>query len=399
MAIMNFDDFIRLSEQYDVRIDTHDNFSRNVPAYYDSLRHAFIHYFSTFITQNSSYNFYAEGLSRGNLEIFSRQILDESNTVLALVNFQRFFELYLKDKLASIDEKLILSSRSRLNNGTSELFQKIKDGSFVPKIIHGRVITVAFREAINRFYDLADMSKQVHPGHDAILDGIADVLQKHPFLDSAEVKAVFQYLNWNRDRILHNGNRLPSMWLLDFSITQKVLPIVSDLLGIEQPKMGVDFYYLKTSKGIDILQGMSRIKFEFDDLLDPDKVEEVYGALMVIGHFKELGRANMNMNLYVRDNMATYEYNYKDPIGRGRRFAEAEKDYKDFDTILDCPCCGNHSLVRYAITIPDDFMNPGHPLLIEWVKCYTCDYHLRVNAHDPYWLKLSASPIFTERKD
>ena len=396
---MNFDDFIRLSEQHDVRIDTHDNFSRNVPSYYDSLRHAFNHYFSTFITHNSSYNFYAEGLSRGNLEIFSRQVLDETNTVLGVVNFQRFFELYLKDKLASIDENLVLAPGSRLNHGTRELLQKINDGSFSPKMVQGRARSVAFRETINRFYDLADMCKQVPPGQDAILDRFTTLLQKHPFLDSIEVKAVFQYLNWNRDRILHNGNRLPSMWLLDFTITQKVLPFVSDLLAIEQPKMGVDFYYLKTTTGINILEGLTRIKFEFDDLLDPHKVDQIYGALMVIGHFKELGRANMNMNLYVRDNMATYEYNYKDPIGRGKRFAQAEKDYKDFDTILDCPCCGNHSLVRYAITIPDDFMNPGHPLLIEWVKCYTCDYHLRFNMHDPYWIKLSATPVFTEKKE
>lgn len=103
------------------------------------------------------------------------------------------------------------------------------------------------------------------------------------------------------------------------------------------------------------------------------------------------------MNLYVRMTKATYEYNYRDPKGRGMRFALAEKKHPDFKNISACPCCGVESLVLYQITI-DDIFNAGKKLKIDWVKCYTCDYHLRYDTGEPHLLELYPQTLFDSRK-
>ena len=119
----------------------------------------------------------------------------------------------------------------------------------------------------------------------------------------------------------------------------------------------------------------------------------MFRLLIYLGHLKEMGRANMNVNMNLRNNRATYEYNYRDPFGRGKRFANAEKDHEHFKAIKKCPCCGTDSLVIYsekAIKIWED----EKPDFIEWIKCYTCEYHLRYNVGDPSIFNLSTEQIF-----
>lgn len=103
---MNFEQLVKLSEKNDVRIDDHKNFKTSLPYYYDSLRHAFEFYFNTFITNNTGYRFYAEGLYKRNVGIFKHQVLDTDNTMLAIISFERFFELFLKSLLSKVDKRL-----------------------------------------------------------------------------------------------------------------------------------------------------------------------------------------------------------------------------------------------------------------------------------------------------
>jgi hypothetical protein len=124
--------------------------------------------------------------------------------------------------------------------------------------------------------------------------------------------------------------------------------------------------------------------------------EDTSYELVRLGHLKELGRANMKMNLFVRMNHASFEYNYRDPLGRGLRFAEAEKAHEHFISISKCPCCGKNSLVLYEETI-DDIFNQGKKLHIQWVTCYTCTYHISTNAGDPVIFGLSEKEIFIKR--
>jgi hypothetical protein len=175
------------------------------------------------------------------------------------------------------------------------------------------------------------------------------------------------------------------LWLLDYFISQKIVPIVYSLLKVDSAKYSTDFFYFKTVTEINILEKFNEIKFEFKDLQTKNKRLDSFIKLLKIGHLKELGRANMNMNLYVRMNKATYEYNYNDPQGRGKRFALAEKKHPDFITVSECPCCGIKSLTLYRIKI-------------DWVKCYTCEYHLRYDTGEPYLLDLYSKPIFENTK-
>lgn len=389
---MDFEKIRKLCQSNEVRIDNYKHHKRNPPFYYDSLRHAFSAYFNTFHTKNATYNYYAEGLYDRNVTILRCQLLDDDNTLLTIVSFERFFELFLKDLLKRVNVQLIYQSRER-NIAIDNLINQIEEKRFVPKKFGKKALTIPFRETIDRFYSLVDIIKS-NSCDNGILKKFSRLIRKYSFLDSEDYKVTLKLLNWYRDRVLHNGSRLPSLWLLDYIVTQRIVPIVNDIVRKEDKKIG-ELYYLKTVTGISIIDRLNDICFEFNDLKKEKKVEDIFHLLLNIGHLKELGRANINMNLFVRNNIqAGYEYNYKDPIGRGIRFAQAEKvGHENFKEIKKCPCCGEESLVLYLQEI-DDIFNDNEKVKIEWVKCYVCDYHVRYNVGDPIFFNLSDEKIF-----
>jgi len=393
---MDFDKLRMLSQKNEVQIDNYTGHKRTPPYYYDSLRHAFGAYFNTFHTQNAIYEFYAQGLHDGDVKILRGQLLDEDNTVLTIIGFERFFELFFKDLLRKVNRNLIYISLDRISgsNKVQTLINRIESKTFVPRKFKNRLLSIPFRETIDRFYGLAELVKSGNTSN-SILPKFGRLLKKYSFLDMGNHKASMQLLNWYRDRILHNGNRLPSLWLLDYLVTQRFVPAVNNIIETEQKKLGESMYYMTTVTGINILDRLNNVQFEFSDLKKQEKGNDMFIMLLYIGHLKELGRANLNMNLFVRNNtQATFEYNYKDPIGRGKRFAQAEQSgYEHFREIKSCPCCGEESMVVYRHTI-NDILNQGKKLNIEWVKCYTCDYHLRYNVGNPQFFNLHHEQIF-----
>jgi hypothetical protein len=342
---MDFESLKTAAYSNQVRVDNHNNHSESPPYYFDSLRHGLGYYFNTFISKNIWYDHYSIGLSTHDqqaLSTFSRDMLDEDNTVLSIVSLQRFFEILVKQFLSDEDPTLIEK------NGRS----------------------IGLTEALNTFYRLQASSK---------LPKIAD---KYQVLCMPESKVVLQYLSWWRNRILHNGNCLPSLWLLDYMFTQLFIPLISDIISHQRSMLGDSLFYLKTLTGIDILKEFEDIKFTFESLSDPAQKKETFNNLMLIGQLKELGRANLNMNLFVRAGHASYEYNYRDVEGRGTRFAESETRHPHFSAILKCPCCDIESLVLYEEIVDNPFSKKEDKIKIQWVKCYTCDYHLRYNVGD-----------------
>ena len=390
---MDLETLRNLAEQNDVTIADHGNYRRVPPHYFDSLRNAFEFYFNTFNTQNASYNFYAEGLSMHPTRATKHDFLDEENTVLAIVAFERFFELFLKNLLWMTNENLAYT-RKKGKLPIDKLIAEIKAGTFEPLAMDGKPFTIPFRETLTRFYGLIDLHKQ--GSSDAIVTAFSVILSKHSFLDSSDHQASLELLNWYRDRILHNGNKLPSLWMLDYFVTQHLIPIIAEIIRAEKDTLAESMFYFTTLTHIDLIKELTSIRFEFNQLHDPQKTQETLQTLLSIGHLKELGRANLNMNLYMRNNtQATYEYNYKDPKGRGRRFANVEKnEHPHAIRVSQCICCGEESMVVYRETINDIF-NPGSKKHIEWVKCYTCDYHIRYNAGDPYLFNLKEDKLFS----
>jgi len=122
---MEFDKLRRLSQNHEVRVDNYPGHKRIPPFYYDSLRHAFTAYFSTFHYQNATYDIYAQGFHDRNLKILEGQTIDDDNTVLAIIGFERFCELFLKDLLKRVNKNLIYQTTLR-NEQIQTLITKIE---------------------------------------------------------------------------------------------------------------------------------------------------------------------------------------------------------------------------------------------------------------------------------
>lgn len=389
---MNFDQLRDLAEKNEVSLKDHGGRKRTPPYYYDSLRQALGAYFNTFVTQNAKYNWYAEGLSATRKASPFAGYLDEDSTVISLTAFERFFELFLKDFLRKIDHRLnYVYQRPKKGNKAKELINNIRSGQLIPRKFGTKYLSPAFRESLDRVYGLIELSKV--GDQDPIVKRFTRILKKYSFLNSEIHKGTLQLLSWYRDRILHNGDKLPNLWYLDYLVTQRVIPLIKEITDKEKDNLGESLFYFQTITGINIIDRLADIKFDFKDFKQKRKADITYARLLYIGHLKELGRANMNMNLFARKNHSASEYNYHDVKGRGHRFAIAEKKHENFRKIKNCICCGQDSMVLYRVTVEDIF-NAGSKLNIDWVKCYTCDYHMRFNAQDPYFFKLTSKKLF-----
>jgi len=388
-----------LATRNEVRIDNHKEYKSQPQYFYESLRNAFGFYFNTFIIKNASYDFYANATSRDkkkSLKILEHQFLDEENTVLSIVSFERFFELFIKDLLKKTNLKLSQSEDHKAKSkSTWDIIKKIQSKSFKPfiPIEEKGIHSTPFRETLKRFYDLITYSKDPTKDSNRLVKKFAETIQRFGFLDNNNCRATFEFINWYRDRILHSGNKLPTMRFLDFIVTQRIIPIVNKILTADNEIPADWLYFTRTISGINILETMMTLKFEATNQKNSKRIAETFNTLLFIAHLKELGRANMNMNNAVRNNNATYEYNYGNPIGRGERFAliEKEKHPKAIE-IKKCPCCAGQSLVLYRISGKElpMFSNEN----IEWIKCYVCEYHLRNNVFDLHYFDKSFEKFF-----
>lgn len=390
---MDFNQLTNLAEKNEIKVSSHSKRKRIPEYYYDSLRHAFGYYFNTFQTQNVNYEEYSLGLSDEFNKGAKDRYLDEDNTVLTIIAFERFFELFIKDLLRKVSPKLTYGYKwTNGSNRAKGIINEIRSNNFSPKKYNNKHLSAPFRDTLERFYGLIELIKI--GDSDLLVGKFKKVIKPYSFLDSDSVHLTMKLLNWYRDRILHNGNKLPSLWFLDYMVSQRISPVVKEIIEAQKEELGKSMFYLKTSTGIDLLDHISRIKFEFGDLIRKKTQHRTFVLLLYLGHLKELGRANFNMNLFTRNNKATYEYNYHDVKGRGTRFANAESVHQDFMRILSCPCCGVESMVHYRHTFSNIFRK-GEMTDIDWVKCYTCDYYIRYNAGDPHFFELSQEEIFT----
>ena len=384
---MDFDRLKKIAIENEVRIDNHDKYSQKPAYYYDSLRNAFKFYFNTFITKNVGYEFYITSISanrKDTLTILESQFLDAENTELCLISFARFFELFLKDILNKTNQNLTFDEQKSIKK-TWELIEKIAAQEFEAK----KNYTIPLRITLNRFYDLVNYSKDNSKKDNKIIKKFSKTISEFSFIEKFEYKPIFRLLNWYRDRIMHNGNKLPTLQLLDYIVTQLIIPIALNILKSDKNIPENWLYFTKTISGINILDEMSNVKFEIKNLKNDAEISETLNSLFYIGHLKELGRANMNMNNAIRENRHPYEYNSLNPKGRGARFAEIEyklKEYTEAKKIKTCPCCNGKSLVLYEIKTNNS--------IIQWIKCYTCDYYLRNNMFDLHLVNPKFKKLF-----
>lgn len=183
---------------------------------------------------------------------------------------------------------------------------------------------------------------------------------------------------------------LPNLFAFEYLVSQSLIPLIDKIIKAEKKYLQNYLpHYFQTPTGIKLIDEFLKVKFDFTDFEDKSKSRSVAISLLNLGHLKEIGRTTFN--ILISNNISYYEPYYENPIGRVERFAESERQNKDFYNLRECLCCGAKSMVVYRkpIAIPwteDKF--------ISWFKCYNCDYSLKDNVGDPNFFNLSDKLIF-----
>lgn len=344
------------------------------PLYYDSLRSAFSHYFSTFLDQKNVLHLTIE-TNDWTKETFSSAVL-HYNLSQSILSFHRFFELFIKDVLRSINPYLAVKFLEK----EEELFLFF-DGN----LSADQIKTIEFAESLKRL-------KQAFKSLDKESELYIEKLKKWEFINEKKAIAALDILSDWRNRIMHNGNTYPNQFAYEYLITQEIIPLIKTIMDLEKRAIDFEPHYFVTPTGIDLITSLKDVKFDYKDGSNRRKRNEIGDILLYINHLKELGRASMTQDFYRRDNKDYKELDYKNPKERAERFAEAERNHSEFYSLNTCNCCGVKSQVVYRriywnlFRKCDDFKS--------WLRCFNCDYSVGSNIGDPFIFSLSDKRIF-----
>jgi hypothetical protein len=354
------------------------DFNVKPPWYYYSLHQACYHYFQTFRAIKDSYH-YASVFKEWTVENiglhFTKSAAD--HIISTILNFHRFFELFLKDLLRRINPFLAV----KLGEKKEELFKHLNN-----EIEADKIKTIEYSETIERvkyafeYYSTSEV-------FDTYLRPYNFLIEKS-FLEALEALA-----EW-RNRIMHNGSALPNMFALDYLISQKIILLVDLIVEAEKNLIGEVPYYFKTATGIEVIKGFINTKFHYNEFNIERKSKALSYNLLRIGHLKEMGRASFNANPWLRINKSYHDPYDEKPISRKERFATSEKLHPHFYRLCNCICCGANTLVVYRKEFDNTFEQKMD--FISWFRCYNCDYSLKNNMGEPSLFGLTNVNLFTE---
>ncbi|MDK9877484.1 MULTISPECIES: hypothetical protein [Staphylococcus] len=278
-------------------------------------------YFSSYksIRENFDKRTYSYSHKQDYYENFSETIL----------HFHHFFELILKELLRDEEEllPLFISDDSEL---ITRLIQKMplsekKRKEFIQKIPLSdnefkNLKSLSFSQSLNRACEVIKLKPEV----------------KFKFL--AKHRSEFDYLNYLRNKIWHQGKVMLKYEAFDFLIGQYILPLVKECLEVSEYKEKYRSHKIwrfnKNSLEIN----------PFEDIIEEFKNGSP--AIDKIAVLKELGRAS-------------YYSHYGKGFGSildsrnqsANQLAQAEfENSLSTNTILKCPCCTANSLVTYTHT-------------------------------------------------
>lgn len=319
-------------------------------------------YFSSYksIRENFDKRTYSYSHKQDYYENFSETIL----------HFHHFFELILKELLRDEEEllPLFISDDSEL---ITRLIQKMplsekKRKEFIQQIPLSdnelkNLKSLSFSQSLNRACEVIKLKPEV----------------KFKFL--AKHRSEFDYLNYLRNKIWHQGKVMLKYEAFDFLIGQYILPLVKECLEVSEYKEKYRSHKIwrfnKNSLEIN----------PFEDIIEEFKNESP--AIDKIAVLKELGRASY------------YSY-YGKGFGSiidsrnqsANQLAQAELENSlSTNEILKCPCCAANSLVTYTHTEITDIEeveyedeNGNHRIeefkdyyeYIYKVKCANCGFQL-----------------------
>ncbi|MDK9856023.1 MULTISPECIES: hypothetical protein [Staphylococcus] len=319
-------------------------------------------YFSSYksIRENFDKRTYSYSHKQDYYENFSETIL----------HFHHFFELILKDLLRKEEELLPLDITCDSYKIT-ELIKKIPLSNdermeFIQEITSSKkkkknFNTLTFYKLLNRTCKVIELKPEV----------------KFKFL--AKHRSEFDYLNYLRNKIWHQGKVMLKYEAFDFLIGQYILPLVKECLEVSEYKEKYRSHKIwrfnKNSLEIN----------PFEDIIEEFKNESP--AIDKIAVLKELGRAS-------------YYSHYGKGFGSiidsrnqsANQLAQAELENSlSTNEILKCPCCAANSLVTYTHTEITDIEeveyedeNGNHRIeefkdyyeYIYKVKCANCGFQL-----------------------
>ena len=362
------DDFFKDNE-YKI---TEGGASLKPPIYYQSLNDAFNNYFKTVKNNKNAYHFLLDFKNNKNNSIDFHNL---DSTVFTILGFHRFFELLLKDILRRIDPFLAVKFPEKEKDAI-KFYNKDLDPE--------KMETVEFKKAFERFKEAINYSNQ-NP-HKAQYS----IAQKFSFLITGDT--LNRLTNW-RNRIMHNGNTLPNIYLLDYLISQKIIPLINEVIKAEKDILG-DYlpHYFQTLTGIKIIEEIIKIKIDFKEFQNEAVANELIRKVLRLAHLKELGRASYTLDVTIKNNRSYHTPYYNDPIGRNSRIAEQENCHESFYSNNRCPCCGFDTLVVYRREF--DGILTKKKEIISWFDCFTCTYSLRNNIGDPEYFGYSKVKLF-----
>jgi len=342
------------------------------PIYYQSLNDAFNNYFKTVKNNKNTYHFQLD-FKEGNNWRFDFHNIDSA--VFTILGFHRFFELLLKDILRRINPFLAVKFPEKEKE--SILF-------YNQDLDHEKMETVEFRKAFERFKEALKYST-LNPDNTQYL-----IVRKFSFLKEGET--LNRLAKW-RNRIMHNGNTLPNIYLLDYFVSQNIIPLINKVIEAEKDILK-DYlpHYFKTLSGINIIEEIIKIKIDYNDFKNDTLKEELIEKYLRLAHLKELGRASYTLDVTIKKNIIYDSPYYHDPIGRNTRCAIHETNHESYYSNKKCPCCGFETLVVYRKEI-DNIITQKKDF-ISWFSCFTCTYSLKNNIGDPRYFGFSEESLF-----
>lgn len=342
------------------------------PIYYQSLHEAFNNYFKTVKNNKNSYHFLLDFSDRKK-NSFDFHNLDSA--VFTILGFHRFFELLLKDILRRIDPFFAVKFPEK-EKDTIDFYNDRLDAD--------KMETVEFKKAFERFKEAITYGTN-NPDKPEY-----DIAKQFSFLKADDTLEILA--RW-RNRIMHNGQTLPNIYLLDYLISQRIIPMIADVIRTEK-KILKEYlpHYFQTLTGINIIDEISKIKIDYKDFSDKRKAQELAIKILRLAHLKELGRASYTLDIVIKNNRSYDAPYYNDPIGRNMKFAATEKNNESFYAIKKCPCCGFETLVVYRQEYYDIFKDSK--AFISWFNCFTCSYSLKNNIGDPEYFGYSKEKLF-----
>lgn len=355
-----------------------EDFKTSHPHYYSSLRNAFKNYFDTYLEVKDSvvslvdFNWKRE-------EVAFNFNISYDKVVSTILDFHRFFELLMKDLLQRFDPFLSV----RVDKSAKDYFNFIVDNKPA-----NTFKSVEFSEAKER---LNLLIKKLHN------DSEFAFIKKFDFLFDSN-SGLYE-LSWWRNRLVHNGNKLPNIISLDYLISQKIIPLVFKVIEIEKEIMKKDYtpYYFETATGINIIERIIQIDLTKEDLTLNKGVETITNSqipnrYIELYFLKGLGRATINYNKHLKININVYNEYHRIQYKDCHEFVKMQEKSPAYHKTNECLCCGNPTLVTFKEYFDDIIFNVRRDLI--WSRCLVCDYGVSNKIGNPKNYKITEVDIF-----